>query len=302
MIRYEHDKTGWDGGSGRSVRVIVHEDGPLAHAKAVEAMLDGGGSALAYPRNFCPTDPSWTGRRINTWAEMTKAVVDVWPDGVRTITELAAAVRGSELPTPKSVRRRVKYREDEGDEFNLDRYEDGMPPWRAMSPRRSVGPQVVSLACQIGGRCGVSSTDLFWRGAVSLVLCELLEDAGYLVELVTYSYPESHGREFGTDGSVLQAVVVKRPDDILDRGLLASACAPWYFRALMFAGYWLWPHGETTGCGGQGTMPRHLLKHLTATAGAVVIENVWDRDAAVGRVRSALAELGREGSVQCQRT
>jgi hypothetical protein len=296
MVRFESDMTGWRGESGRGVRVIVHEDGPMAHAKAVEAMT---GPAAERRRQYMPADAGWVGRSFRDWPEVTAAVAGVWPEGLAVIDELAARVRGAELPTPKSVRRRLKYREDEGDEFILERYENAAPPWRAMSPRKSIGPQVVSIAVQIGGLASRSAEELLWRGATALVLTDLLEDAGYLVELVAYSYPES-ASDFGTDGACLQAVVVKRPDDMLDRTLLANAVAPWYFRTLMFAGYALWPTGPTRGCGGQGTMPRHLLRHLTATAGAVVIENVWDHDGAVSRVRSALGQLAAGGEATCR--
>jgi hypothetical protein len=124
---------------------------------------------------------SWYGN-IGSKREAIALVSEGWTDGARraaTITPQLAAV----VPPPREIRRRVKW-DETGSELHLDRAlaGDWDKAWRNTGPHVST-PRVVSLGCTFGGNANVTAEQMFWTGAQMIVAADLLENAGYAVEV-----------------------------------------------------------------------------------------------------------------------
>jgi len=99
----------------------------------------------------------------------------------------------------------------------------------------AVGPTNVKLWVNIGTTCDRSAEQYFWRGAVATVLADTLEDAGYRVEIIAFSYaarvyPRCSNPDFQA------TYVLKNFEDPLNVGRIAYATAHASFlRTLTFA-------------------------------------------------------------------
>lgn len=168
-----------------------------------------------------------------------------WKEGTDVVRAMADKLAGS-IPEPRSIRRQPAWNDDEGD-FCLDRAERGDPCFRNAVRRRTNSFRVVTLLCQVNGSCFMSPQTMFWRGAVAVALCDLLEQAGYGVEFVTYAYARQvYG--YSSNPSVMSYpdhktptgftyVTVKTADQPLDLQAVANGSSAWIFRSLTFATY-----------------------------------------------------------------
>src|SRR5207247_4267637 len=106
-----------------------------------------------------------------------------WPDGAKRLAEFAGKL-ASEVPQAKSIRRRLRWA-DEGDEVCNDRLRSGLidQGWRSMHRAPLVAPQTVVIETAWGGSFSRTAEELFWQGAAAAVLTDVLENAGYRVEI-----------------------------------------------------------------------------------------------------------------------
>lgn len=154
---------------------------------------------------------------IDSRATAESLMRDGWQDGAKQASALAPKLTDYVAPV-KSVRRRAAWSED-GTEIHIDRAMRGEwdRAFRTSVHTASGTPRVLSLGCNFGGNAGISHEQLFWCAAQMIVATDLLEAAGYAVEL--------HALKCNTipnNGHVLLDVTVKQPDQPLRADAVAS--------------------------------------------------------------------------------
>lgn len=172
---------------------------------------------------------SWLGASVDT---LNQRLVEGWPEGVRKLEELSTR----EI-NPVSIRRR-RTRGDQGDELDMQAVWRGdlSRAWtKTRRQSRAGGFRTVTLICNLSDSCGVSASELYWRGAAVLKLADALTAAGYGVGI----YGSINVRGCSEDSTVSQCqfVEIKATDSPLDLSQLASLTAmPGWFRTRGFAG------------------------------------------------------------------
>lgn len=116
-------------------------------------------------------------------ADAERLVANGWAEGAAQCAQLAPSLAPLIAP-PRSIKRRVRWA-DNGTELNIDRALAGQwdTAYRSTYAVPSFAPKVISLACNFGGSSQLSHAQLFWCAAQMIVVSDLLEQAGYAVEL-----------------------------------------------------------------------------------------------------------------------
>ena len=125
---------------------------------------------------------AWMGG-LTSWSEATAILEKGWPEGAERLRVLGAKL-SAQVPQAKSIRRKLTWADD-GDEICRDRLNSGQVEqcWRTMRRSPFAAPQTVAIETTWGGHYGQTAEELFWQGAAAAVLTDILEDAGYRVEV-----------------------------------------------------------------------------------------------------------------------
>jgi len=110
---------------------------------------------------------------------------DGWQDGEqRARREVATMNLGTLVPEATSVRRR-RVIGDAGDDVRVEAALAGNwdRAFESRARRATRQPVALSIGCAFGAGAAVSHEQLFWSGVQMAALCDLLEDAGYRIEL-----------------------------------------------------------------------------------------------------------------------
>jgi hypothetical protein len=240
-------------------------------------------------------DPNtWYGRPIESLDDAIDKAGEVWPAGLELLASMVKELTPLELPKPKCRKRRARWDVDSGDEVDMDRLRGGQEYWRTMRREEARGPSVLTVACNVGGISYLSADQLIWRGAAAVVLADLLEVAGYRVEF----WAMRNGREVYQDGGdEFSAVCLKRADQPLDMATLVNGISAWLYRSIWFASYFVEKRSTPRDSLGrseplEGILPR--IREVVGGGTLVVLDNVWDRDAAVALVKKVIDELNEE--------
>jgi len=170
----------------------------------------------------------WMGG-LRSWKEAAAFLENGWPEGaerLRTLTGKQAA----QLPQAKSIRRRLTWAEN-GDEVCRDRLQSGQIDqcWRTMRRVPWAAPQTVAIETTFGGHFRQTPEELFWQGAASAVLTDILGEAGYRVEVYANRVSEVSGHRHCTRIKVKEADMPMRLD-----GMAAIPCHAGIFRTFGF--------------------------------------------------------------------
>jgi hypothetical protein len=170
----------------------------------------------------------WMGG-LHSWKEAAAILENGWPDGaerLRTLTGKLAA----QLPQAKSIRRRLTWA-DKGDEVCRDRLQSGQIEqcWRTMRRVPWAAPQTVAIETTFGGLYRQTPEELFWQGAGAAVLTDILEEAGYRVEVNANRVSRADEHRHCTRIKVKEADMPMRPD-----GMAAILCHAGIFRTFGF--------------------------------------------------------------------
>ncbi len=171
--------------------------------------------------------PSWYGGLTHTDQAM-DLLKKGWAKGANRLGSYSQKVTP---PEAKSIRRRPRWGDD-GDDLDPDRAMRGQwdTAWRTTGRRSVAGPTVVEVWGSFGGAGAQGAEELFWGGAGSVVLTNILEDAGYRVRLCAVTFAEYGYRQFS-----LIKVIVKEADESLRIDAVASImCHAGVFRTLGF--------------------------------------------------------------------
>lgn len=273
--------------TGRTTEYMVFEGVAEAAAEARKACENParitGGWEMEFPGNV-----QFIGRKFDSWSEVEQAALGVWRDGLKIIDGMLKELASETLPQPVSRRRRRFWSEDDGDELSLDRLERGQPYWEGRKRQAKIAPAVITLVTDMSTNCGIESKSILWRGAATLVLSKLLEEAGYSVDL----WCAKRCAETYLNGSDWFAGVhIKRPGDPLEIGNLVSAVSGWFYRTVLFGVSRVAVNWAPKYSLGAPECIRKFVPMLTGNDSSYVFEGIWSRPEAVDAVRDALRTL-----------
>lgn len=249
------------------------------------------------PSNFDDWNPagpkrkrnsSWVGRHFDSWIDAQESANRTWADGLRAFELAMNQLKEEKVPEPKSLKRRAYWSEDDGDELCLDRLQRGLAFMRHTKRQHRPGPISVTVLTNVSTSAGRSSADIIYRGVAAVCLTEILEKAGYRVELWSGNHvlsPYDNGKH------LLAAVRLKHGADPLDISTLINATSGWYFRTFFFGSYFMYNKSmPETGLGYPKTLAsiRHLI---TPDEQCMICDNVWNHTEAVYWVRQQLEGL-----------
>jgi hypothetical protein len=238
-------------------------------------------------------DPYTTGRRLEDWADIKAKVGAVWPEGIEIVDDMLTELRGAELPKPSSRIRRFRWNEDDGDELDNDRLRSGQPCWRNAHREQHTGSQTISIFVNIAARYNVRADQILWRGATAIALANLLEGAGYRVEFWAVRYSE---RGYVDGADTFQVAKLKRADQPLDSATLVNGVSGWFLRTVVYQDmYSEQKSAPSDGLGRASYLSEHDERLVDLVAGnqAIVIDGVWERAAALAKVREVIEGLNK---------
>lgn len=189
----------------------------------------------------------WQQKRFTSWLDVKHAINTPWEEGMRKYDRCLAALRNADLPQPKTVRRRRIRDFDNGHTIDLDRlmYSAGEPYWDDNRREHGHGPMVVTLLANLDGNCEVSANDVGWRGAGTVAICDVLEDAGYMVDLHLWClgvnvFGSPHTKQFTT-------MNLKAPGEAPDAVGLVNVLSGWFMRTALFGSFCVGPKVRALG-------------------------------------------------------
>jgi hypothetical protein len=233
---------------------------------------------------------SFIGRKFGSHDEVKRAANEIWPEGVSILMSCLDEVRDAVLPKPQSRRRRTCFSEVDGSELDYDRLRSGQEFWRTSRRMNTSSPANLTLSVDVATSAGRDAKDIMWRGVAAILLVELLEAAGYRVELWAHSI----GDRNYTDGtSVTLFTRLKALSDPLDMSTLVNAVSGWFYRTVWFAEYTRSDIGRYTVAGLGSCVPPTAkeLAEVTHDPETLLVHHIWNRQDAVQFVRSTLSRF-----------
>lgn len=128
---------------------------------------------------------NWPGRVATSWDGLHKFLSTPWPEATFMIREIVDAVKSTEMPKPVSIKRRMRWDDADG-EVDVDRVMQGETEFYRRGKRQQVfGSSHVALLCNLDTdqHHSTNRTGVFFRSACAIAVADLLEDAGYSVEM-----------------------------------------------------------------------------------------------------------------------
>lgn len=234
-------------------------------------------------------DKDWYGAPFK---ELDGLLLNGWPEGLKRVEAIMEKVRRKAVPHARS-RKRKRTRLDMGDDIDLDRFRSGQLDdcWWSMLRKVGRGKPIISIATRIGFLCDRKADDFLYQGAAALLLTDILEEAGYKVEV--YGYAVSRGVWKGGGGSPLKGVLrvpFKLPSEPLDKTRLVSLLGlAGLFRKWGF----LWFYSQPWECeGGLGTTEETTA--CAKDAGAdIILDDITTEERVVEMLVDVIEHLNR---------
>lgn len=188
--------------------------------------------------NFVTASENWTRKSDFDWlgvssvTELRSVLTKGYPAGVEKLEKITVG----DLPSPQDIRRR-RIRSDQGDELDMQAVYRGdlSRAWSRTKRQSRNSVRSVSIVIDLCGSAGVTSDELFWRGAAGLRLASELTTAGYSVAV--YGAAGANSYTTGRNNKLAQFVEIKAEDSPLDMDRLASlTCLAGFFRTSLFTG------------------------------------------------------------------
>jgi len=172
-----------------------------------------------------------TGEHFKKWEDVIARTQIGDPSLVTEVRKLIDEFEGSETTEPVDVHRRPTYVEDGGDEVDLGRLYGGQAFWRTLKRRPMYGQQVKRLIIQMSTPGSRAFNELYWRGVVGVVVADLLEKAGYQVELWAMNPTKS---TYISGKGHCSALLLKDANGPVDLDALCKAISAWFYRTFWF--------------------------------------------------------------------
>jgi hypothetical protein len=270
---------------------FVNEQTVSELAKSYERALPAVNSAYAEvcdPRTNS-MGASWYGG-LKSKEDAAAILANGWTEGASKASKLRDEL-GVELPRAKSRRRRKTWSHD-GSSLSVDRALAGQwdRAFRSTERELSDGSSTcVTLVAGWGGNCNRTSEELFWSGAVMLVLCDLIEEAGQSVKLCAVAKGQ-----VPNGNTIINSVVVKDHGEPLRIDALAGiVCHAGIFRSFGFRAVASSPWDVGYGLG-RSVEWAEADRHLKATTylkdeGTIRVSDCYSRTSAIAEIKRVVA-------------
>jgi hypothetical protein len=236
-------------------------------------------------------EASYVGRQFNSWQEVKRAAESAWPEGLALLQKLKDELADVRLPQPQNLRRQARYSEDTGDEICLDRLRRQLPYWRTTHRDHRPGPLSATILTDLATVWSQSSESILWRGAATICLTNILEQAGYRVEIWTYDCTRTYD---GDSRDLCIATCLKRGSDPLDESSLVNSVSGWSFRTITFGSHWHC-HEPKKNVGRIADITPFLVKQITPDENVLNCHDIWEMKSAVKWVREMLSNFDVQG-------
>lgn len=180
----------------------------------------------------------WTGGARNTNAAVA-AMSGQYASGAAIIKRIETAAAKIKLP-PKMDLRRRRVRADQGDELDITAVYRGRLDiaWERTQRRAVTASPMVSIVVNTICKAGADASVISFRGAVGIVLAQLLERFGYRVRIVF----AMGGRIIGADEHFSVRATLKDYGKPVNHEAIACATHPALFRVMGHR--WMWAHAN----------------------------------------------------------
>lgn len=216
-----------------------------------------------------------------------------WPEGVAKVRAALQGIEAGTLAAPRSTRRRKAWGDD-GDTCDPDRIARGDYDRAFQRTKRQAATKngrMIRLFCQSGGHSANKSSELFWSGAASIHLIDLLEEAGYRVEVL---YLTKSLNAFASTSRVqLSTFTLKAASDPMNIDQITAAlCLSGFLRLYYF--YSMMTYGERPNAT-LGIASLASPKLLTAAGiwieGDIIVPFLRSQQQAIAFVKQTLREI-----------
>lgn len=228
-------------------------------------------------------DKYWGG--ADCTAAAVEAMTAYYEAGDAIIKRVEKAAGTIKLP-PKMDTRRRRVRGDQGDSLDIHSVYRGQldRAWERMGKREVTSPPMVSIVINSIIMASTDKTVISYRGAVGVVLCQLLERFGYRVRLVVARGGEARVSG-GRDEKFSCRTIVKDYGKPLDRETVACATHPAMQRVLGIRWTWVQMHQ-------RGTMSGSGVGEAVREANEIFVSSeVTNETTAIAKIKSVIAEL-----------
>jgi hypothetical protein len=283
--------------------------------KTVVLGLDVGSLSAVHEQDVPQHNAKWRKHLHQQMKKETAHENNIWRGGVRSLEQASAVLdegwqAGADkaltlahelephMPEPVS-RRRLPQWGEQGDELCGDRLLTGQYERMWSQRQRQVTSgmgTVIDIAASWGGNGSLSADQLFWTGAAMVVLCDILENAGYscglnLIDAVRWI------EDWRTMKARYQVTVVrvKEAGEPLRADAVAAVSAhPGIYRTLALAASDLCPwdvgQGRGQACELDDVLPA-LIADGEIEPAKIVIPKLQSREAALDFLKRALQDI-----------
>ena len=217
---------------------------------------------------------------------------DGWESGIKKLRELMEQLSGEFHEAPRSQRRRKVWAE-EGDHCDADRLLMGEYDRAFQTTKRrpnATNGRIIRIFGQIGGLSKVTSEQLFWSGAATVVLTDLLENSGFRVELYAANYGVAAYENPASN--VLTTIRLKGASDSMNIDQFATTlCLAGFFRTYVFYARCA-PSANHSSSGSTTTVsPELLAMSGLFSAGDMIVPLLRSRAEAIRWLREAVKQV-----------
>lgn len=183
------------------------------------------------------------GRKGNGWDALRGFIKTPWPEATSVIDGLIQIIKAT-LPPPESINRHKVWSDTDG-ELSIDRVMRGeSDAWQQTTRKRKVGPTQIALLCNLDYAPSIGDIGVFWRSAAAIAATDLLEAAGYTVELWMWClgrsvYPRPYDKQFTT-------CCLKAAGAPVDIDLLCDTMSRWFTSKAIFGSFQTCPVKPTS--------------------------------------------------------
>lgn len=178
-------------------------------------------------------DGEWYG--LDAGVNPATAIVDMVqhgsPEALAGIQKCAKEAIGIVAPSARSIKPSFSENRSTGQRYDLERVLSGRPgQWGRWERGERVknGNRIVALYLTLGGHSGLSAKEMMWGPVSGAVIADILERAGYRVEIWGSCGLQAHGVD------VYARALLKDADQPIDLLALTRAMHPATARAIMY--------------------------------------------------------------------
>jgi len=237
---------------------------------------------------------------LHSFEDAFRAAETRWNYGNKVFSKCMKDVGREILPNPQDMRRRPCFSPWEGDEVDRDRLYSGQDFWRGTTRRKLSQSNTVCLIINCSSPWTRQGEEIMWRGVAGTLIADQLEDSGYRVELWACRVgTDTNYDKHSDDVDVYTATLVKDSSQPLNWPIMINAMTGWYYRTVTWCSFYHkgykshshlgYPVNELSPWQCSILLRKELdLNRPLHEQGVILVEDVWDRDAALKKAIDTL--------------